>query len=325
VFDITEEIVKMVFMVIRFVFMGTPEFAIPSLEALVLTYQVVAVYTRPDKKAGRGQQLAFSAVKKRASSLGIPVLQPERLRGVGAMEQLAGLAPDIIVVAAYGQILPPEILAVPKFGCINVHASLLPKYRGSSPIPAAILDGGEATGVTIMLMDTGMDSGPILNQRKVPISSDDTTGFLTTKLAWVGADLLMEMLPLWIDGKIKPQPQNASQATYTWTVTKEDGAIDWKLSAVELRRRVCAYDPWPGCHTVWQGKRLKVSQVVPIEGGEPAEVGKVVALPPGLSVAVGVQTGEGILGLLRVQLEGKREMAAQEFIIGHRDFLGSQL
>ena len=203
----------MVFVTTRLVFMGTPEFSIPSLEALVLKYQVLASYTRPDKKAGRGQQLAFPPVKQLASSLGIQVVQPESLRGATAVEQLTSLAPDIIVVAAYGQILPPEILAVPKLGCINVHASMLPKYRGSSPISAAILGGDEATGVTIMLMDAGVDSGPILSQRQVPISPDDTTGSLTPKLAQVGADLLMETLPLWIEGKIKPQPQDASQAT----------------------------------------------------------------------------------------------------------------
>ena len=316
----------MSFVAIRLVFMGTPEFAVPSLEALVYgSYRVAAAYTRPDKKAGRGQHLAFSPVKQLAISLGVQVVQPKNLKESSAVEQLAGLAPELIVVAAYGQILPLEVLALSKFGCVNIHPSLLPRYRGSSPVSAAILNGDEVTGVTIMLMDSGMDTGPILNQKQVPISSEDTTGSLTQKLARVGAELLMETLPQWIEGKVKPQPQDASLATYTRTVANEDGEIKWSLSAVELWRRVRAYEPWPGSYTWWQGKRLKLNQVVPIGGDKYEAVGKVVDLPPTAPAAVGVQTGEGILGLLRVQFEGKREMAAREFIIGHRDFIGSFL
>jgi methionyl-tRNA formyltransferase len=325
VFDITGKIVKMVIVAIRLVFMGTPEFSVPSLAALVLKYQVVAVYTRPDKKSGRGQQLAFSPVKQLALSQGLQVVQPTSLKVSSAVEQLAGLGPHLVVVAAYGQILPPKVLALPNFGCINIHPSLLPKYRGSSPVSAAILKGDEFAGVTIMAMDAGLDSGPILSQRQVTISPEDTTGSLTAKLAQAGAQLLMETLPLWLQGQIKPQPQDASQATYTKTVAKEDGEMDWKLPAVELWRQVRAYDPWPGCYTWWQGKRLKISQAVPIDGGKSGKVGEVVALPPPAPAAVGVQTGDGVLGLLQVQLEGKRDMSAQEFILGHRDFMGSLL
>jgi len=326
VFDITEKIVKMSFVAIRLVFMGTPEFAVPSLEALAhASYAVAAVYTRPDKKAGRGQHLAFSPVKQLAVSLGLQVVQPESFKAAGAVEQLAGLAPDLIVVAAYGQLLPPEVLALPKFGCVNIHPSLLPRYRGSSPVSAAILNGDEVTGVTIMLMDAGMDTGPVLSQKQVPVSPEDTTDSLTQSLAFVGAELLVETLPRWIEGKIEPQPQDASVATYTKTVTKEDGQIDWGLSALELWRRVRAHEPWPGSYTWWQGKRLKVSRVVPVDETRDAEVGKVIALPPTAPAAVGVQTGEGVLGLLGVQLEGKREMDAREFLVGHRDFIGSLL
>ena len=310
----------------KIVFMGTPDFAAPSLEALIENaYEVAAVYTQPDREAGRGRHLVASPVKQVAASRGLQVLQPESLKKPGAVEVLTSLAPGLIVVVAYGQILPPDVLAVPGFGCINVHPSLLPKYRGSSPVASVILHGDDATGVTIMLLDAGMDSGPILSQKQLSVSPEDTTGSLTAKLAQIGADLLVETLPLWVEGKIKPQPQDASQATYTKVITKEDGEMDWKIPALELWRRVRAYDPWPGCHTLWKGKRLKISQVVHMEGSKSGEVGKVVTLTQGAPAGVGVQTGDGVLGLFRVQLEGKREMSAQEFIIGHRDFIGSLL
>ncbi len=325
-FDITGKIVKIGFVAIQLVFMGTPEFALPSLETLFRgTYTVAAVYTRPDRKAGRGQQLAFSPVKQLAMSLGLKIVQPENFKEASVIEHLAGLAPEAIIVAAYGQILPAEVLALPKFGCVNIHPSLLPRYRGSSPVSAAILNGDEVTGVTIMLMDSGMDTGPILRQKRMPVSPEDTTGSLTEKLARVGAELLMETLPQWVEGKVKPQPQDTSLATYTRTVAKEDGEIKWGLPAVELWRQVRAYEPWPGSYTWWWGKRLKLNRVVPIAGDKYGEVGKVLGLPPTAPAAVGVQTGEGLLGLLRVQLEGKREMAVREFIIGYRDFVGSSL
>jgi methionyl-tRNA formyltransferase len=309
----------------RVIFMGTPEFAVPSLQALVRsTYQVVAVYTQPDRKAGRGQNVAFSPAKQLALSQGLEVIQPDNLKATGTVEKLASFAPDVVVVAAFGQILPPEVLALPKFGCINVHPSLLPRYRGASPIATAILQGDEITGVTIMLLDVGMDTGPILSWKEVPISDDDTTGSLAAKLAQVGAQSLMETLPLWIDGRIKPQPQEESRASYSKVITKGDGEMDWRLSALELWRRVRAFDPWPGCYARWRGKRLKLGKVVPLHGksGEP---GKVIALFPPAPATVGVETGDGVLGLLSVQLEGKREMSADEFVRGQRDFIGSSL
>jgi methionyl-tRNA formyltransferase len=310
----------------RIIFMGTPEFAVPSLESLIRsTYQVVAVYTQPDRKTGRGQLVMPSPVKQLALSLGLNVVQPQNLKASGTVEKLASFAPDLIVVAAFGQLLPSEVLALPKFGCINVHPSLLPRHRGASPIATAILQGDEITGVTIMLLDAGMDTGPILSQREVPISADDTADSLAIKLAQTGARLLAETLPLWVGGQIKPQPQEESRASYSKVINKSDGEIDWRLSTLELWRRVRAFDPWPGCYARWRGKRLKFIKVVPLYGERSGEPGKVIALSPSAPARVGVRVGDGVLGLLSVQLEGKREMSAEEFVRGQRDFIGSSL
>ena len=310
----------------RIIFMGTPEFAVPSLEALIQSaYQVVAVYTQPDRKAGRGQAVTASAVKQKALPGGLNVVQPESLKAAGTAEEMASFAPDLIVVAAFGQILPAEILDLPKFGCLNVHPSLLPRHRGASPIATAILQGDEATGVTIMLLDAGMDTGPILSQREVSISADDTTGSLSGKLAHAGARLLLETLPLWFDGRVKPQPQDEGRASYSKVINKGDGEIDWRLSTIELWRRIRAFDPWPGCYTWWHGKRLKLGKAVPLYGERPGEPGQVINLSPPAPATVGVGTGDGVLGLLRVQLEGKREVSAEEFVRGQRDFIGNSL
>lgn len=308
------------------IFMGTPEFAVPSLESLLRAqYQIVAVYTQPDRRVGRGQQIAFCAGKRLALARGLPVIQPENMRQPKILEQLAGFDPKLIVVAAFGHILPPEILALPKFGCLNVHPSLLPRHRGPSPVAAAILCGDEVTGVTIMLMDAGLDTGPILAQREVPISVEDTTGSLTVKLARVGADLLMETLPPWLQGKIKPQHQEESQATYSKIINKQDGEIDWHLSASELWCRIRAFNPWPGCYTWWQSKRLKITKATPLTGSGDGEEGRVITLPSPSPLTVGVNTGSGVLGLQRLQLEGKREMSIDEFVRGHTDLIGSLL
>lgn len=310
----------------RVVFMGTPEFAVPALRALIDSpYQVAAVYTQPDTRAGRGQQVTTSPVKEVAIAQGIPLAQPETLKEPGIMAQLSSFNPEVIVVAAFGHILPPQILDLPKFGCLNIHPSLLPRHRGPSPVAAALLHGDEVTGVTIMLMDAGLDTGPILAQRKVSISPEDITGSLTEKLAEVGAQLLMETLPLWSRGEIRPQPQDESQATYTRVITKKEGEIDWHLSAWQLWRQVRAFSPWPGCYTWWQGRRLRIIQAVPLPGTTTAEVRKVIALTQPSAAVVGVGTGDGILGLCRVQLEGKREMTAAEFVRGQRDFIGASL
>ena len=310
----------------RIIFLGTPEFSVPSLEALIHgDYQVVAVYTQPDRRAGRGQQVTSSPVKRLALSQGLDVVQIDKFKVAGTVEKLAALAPDLIVVAAFGLLLPPEVLNIPKLGCLNVHPSLLPRHRGASPIATAILQGDEITGVTIMLVDAGMDTGPILNQREVPITAEDTTGSLGIKLAQVGAQLLTETLPLWIEGRIKPRPQNDSEASYSKMIKKEDGEIDWRLSAKELWWRVRAFDPWPGCYARWRDRRLKLVKVLPLQGEKSGEPGKVIALAPPAPVTVGVETGDGVLGLVRLQLEGKRELSADEFVRGQRDFIGSHL
>jgi methionyl-tRNA formyltransferase len=308
------------------VFMGTPDFSVPVLEALISSdFQVVAVCTQPDRKSGRGQQVTPSPVKRFAISRGLNVVQIEKFKVAGTVEKLAALAPDLIVVAAFGMLLPPAVLSLPKSGCVNVHPSLLPRHRGPSPIAAAILEGDKTTGVTIMLMDAGMDTGTILSQKKVPVSDEDTTGSLGAKLSQVGAPLLIETLPLWIEGRIKAQPQDESKASYSKMIKKEDGEVDWRLSTQELWRRVRAFDPWPGSFTRWRDRRLKLVKVLPIYGGKSDEPGKVVTLATPHPVAVGVQTGDGVLGLVRVQLEGKRELPTEEFVRGKRDFIGSLL
>jgi methionyl-tRNA formyltransferase len=309
----------------KIVFMGTPEFSVPSLQALLDNdFRVVAVYTQPDRKVGRGQQVAASAVKQLALARGLNIIQIEKFSKEGNIERLAELAPELIVVAAFGIILPAVVLQLPRYGCINVHPSLLPRYRGASPVATAILRGDNMTGVTIMLLDEGMDTGHILNQKEVPISDEDTTGTLGTKLSKIGAEMLVETLPLWIEGRIKTRDQNEKVATYSKMIRKEDGNIDWRLTTKELWCQVRAYDPWPGSYTVWHGKRLKMVKVLPIYNDMGAEPGKVVVLF-GKTTTIGVGTGKGILGLLMVQLEGKREMTAEEFAHGQRDFIGSSL
>ena len=316
---------KIVFdMKVRTVFMGTPQFAVTILESLLSSpYQVLAVYTQPDKPAGRGRQVAFPPVKRLALEHGIPVIQAQTLKSSEVLEKLASLQPELIIVAAFGYILPPAVLSLPRFACLNVHPSLLPRHRGPSPVANTILCGDELAGVTIMLMDSGMDTGPILAQGKVGISFMDTTGSLSSRLADVGAKLLLEALPDWLGGKLEPQAQAESQATYSKLTTSEDAEIDWHLSAVELWRRVRAYNPWPGCYTWCQGKRLKIHEATPAEDMAEGEIGEVIDLkdPPG----VGVITGRGTLGLGQVQLEGKGKMSVDDFVRGQRDFIGSIL
>ena len=309
----------------RILFMGTPEFAVPSLECLVLNqYQIVAVYTQPDKPAGRGRSLVSPPVKKAAAARKLPVVQLVSLKKAEAVAQLADFHPDVIVVAAFGQILPQSVLDIPTYGCINVHPSLLPRFRGASPVAAAILAGDEFTGVTIMQMDSGLDTGPMLAQEQVPISPQDTTGSLTGKLSQVAARLLPEVLVRWTRGEITPQPQNEAQATYSGTITKEAGEIDWHLPALDIWRRVRAFQPWPGCYTTWQGRRLEIIEATPLLAEESLEVGQVVATNKE-GVAFGVYTGDGILGISKVQLEGKRVMPTVEFLRGQRQFIGAVL
>lgn len=310
----------------RIVFMGTPEFSVSPLEYLIRSeYQVVGVYTQPDKPTGRGRTLEQSPVKKVALAHGLDVFQPVRLRNPDEVQRLAALKPDLILVAAFGQILPQSVLDIPPFGCLNIHPSLLPKYRGATPIPSAILGGDNETGVTIMLMDAGMDTGAIISQIIVGIEPQDTTESLTRRLAQGGVRLLGEVLPLWFDRSLKPQPQDVSKATYTSPIAKEDGVINWQMSAEEISRRVRAFYPWPGCYTWWQGKLLKLQEVVPLHKNKDLLPGKVVALASDQPAVVGVETGDGILGVLCAQLEGKRALTAAEFLLGQRTFVGSTL
>lgn len=305
--------------------MGTPEFAVAPLERLLLDqYEVVAVYTQPDSVAGRGQRLVASPTKTVAMKWHLPVIQPASFRDDTAVVQLASFYPDIIVVAAYGQILPQAVLDIPTYGCINIHPSLLPRFRGASPVTAAILAGSEFTGVTIMLMSSGLDTGPILARAQIPVAQYDTTGSLMAKLSRIAAPMLLEVLPGWWRGELAPRPQDENEATYSGLFTKADGEIDWRLSAVDIWRRVRAFQPWPGCYTWWQGRQLKIIEAVPLSEQGNLEVGQVVALHSE-GAAFGVNTGAGVLGVLKVQMEGKRVMSADEFVRGQRQFIGALL
>lgn len=311
----------------RILFMGTPNFAVPSLRALCESggwqgWQVVGVVTQPDRPAGRGKKLLPSPVKTYALEQGLPVFQPGRLRRQPeAIEILRQLAPDLIVVAAYGQILPSAVLEIPRYGCINVHASLLPAYRGASPISAAILDGLAQTGVSIMLMDVGMDTGPVLAQAKQIIRRDDTTETLSDRLARQGAELLVETLPRWLAGHLAPVDQRdlPGEPSTCALVKKEDGAIDWNLPAAVIERMIRAYTPWPSAFTEWQGQNFKIWRARVVSGS--AEPGTVVETAEGPAIGA----GEDLLLLEAVQPAGKRTMEIKQFLNGAPNFVGSRL
>ncbi len=306
----------------RIIFVGTPEFAVPVLDALTRTrHEIVGVFTRQDKPAGRGGKLQASPVKQLAQTRNLPIHQPKTLRNAEALALLRDLAPDVIIVAAYGLILPPNVLAIPPHGCINTHASLLPRHRGAAPIPAAILAGDSETGITLMQMDEGIDTGPILAQRAIPIADDDTTGTLTAKLARLAADLLIEQLPRILAGEIVPQPQDESRATLTKTIRKEDGLIAWAQPAIEIARRARAFNPWPSAFTFWNGAQLKILRADPFAGKIDAEPGRVMKVQDKIAVA----TGDGALILREVQLAGKRAMTIEEFVRGQKNFVGAVL
>lgn len=307
------------------VFMGSPEFAVPSLERLVLNgHDVIAVYTQPDRPAGRGRALVSPPVKESAVKMGLAVFQPESFRSAEVVEKLAAFKPDVIVVCAFGQILPQSVLDIPPFQCVNVHFSLLPRHRGASPVAAAILAGDEFTGVSIQLVRRELDTGPVLARAAIPVALQDNAGTLTDKLSLVGAHLLEEALSGWLRNEITPRPQNEDEATYFSQISKEAGEIDWNLPAVEIWRRIRAFYPWPGCYTNWRGKQLKILEAVVLPGEPSPGVGRVNALP-GHEAGPGIGTGEGVLSVLRVQMEGKRAMSAAEFLRGQRDFIGSVL
>jgi methionyl-tRNA formyltransferase len=301
-------------MSIRIIFMGSPDFALPSLSALAAKYEIVGVVTQPDRASGRGRELKSPPVKTLALELNIPIIQPQKLREPEAMQQLQAWKPDLIIVAAFGQILKKDVLDLPKYGCVNVHASLLPRWRGAAPINAAILAGDEETGVTIMKMDVGLDTGPMLSKRTIRIKPDDTAGSVTQALSTLGADLLLETLPDTISGMITPQPQPEEGATYAPMLKKEDGLLDFTKPAVELERRVRAMNPWPGAFMVLDGAVLKIHHAH-VEAGN-ASAGKrlIVQNQP----AVGA--GGGVLILDEVQPPGKKPMSGKSFLAGARNW-----
>ena len=304
----------------RLIYMGTPQFAVEPLRALAAAgHDIAGVVTRTDKPAGRGRTLAAPPVKLAAQELGIAVLQPKRVRDPEFIGILRKTAPEAIIVAAYGQILPKEILTLPKFGCINIHASLLPAYRGAAPINWAIIRGERETGNTVMLMDEGMDTGAILMQESIPIGPDDTAGVLTEKLALLGAKLITTALPLIATGKITPVAQDGTEATMAPLLKKGDGLIDWDLTALEIHNRVRGLAPWPGAFCYLDKKMIKILATKALDGtGEPG------MLYERNNNTLEAGTGGGLLRILSIQPEGKKPMTAGEFMRGHRGVAGKK-
>lgn len=288
----------------------------PALEALLhSSHRVVAVYTQPDRPAGRGQQLAASAIKQCAVRHDLPVEQPATLRDPSAVEQLQRWSADVMVVAAYGLLLPQAILQTPRLGCINIHASLLPRWRGAAPIQRAIAAGDTETGVTIMQMEAGLDTGPMLLARAVSIDARETGASLHDRLASLGAQALLEALDVIARGTATPRAQPADGVTYAAKIRKEEAAIDWSGSAVEIDRQIRAFDPWPVAQTRWNGQQLRVWQAMPIDSSAPSEPAKVLATG---AAGIDVGTGNGVLRLTRVQSAGRKAMSAAEFLKAHR-------
>ncbi len=309
----------------RIVFMGTPEFAVPTLQVLAEHYEVVGVVTQPGRPSGRGRKLKPSPVQVMAERHDLPLMSPRTLRDPASQAALAAWRPDVIVVAAFGQILPPAVLEWPPAGCVNVHASLLPRWRGAAPIAAAILAGDQETGVTIMRMDEGLDTGPLLRQASLVIADDDTRQTLTEKLSQLGARLLAETLPDWLAGKIVPQSQDALLVTYAPQISKAQGLVDWQTKTLAIERKVRAFYPWPAAFTYWQGAPLKILEAaVAVDNSaapQSALPGTVLALDTGPAVV----TGDGLLRLVTVQPAGKRPMPAKAFTRGARGFVGARL
>jgi methionyl-tRNA formyltransferase len=299
----------------KIVFAGTPEFARPVLRVLLdSSHEVVAIYTRPDRPSGRGQRVKESPIKRLACRLALPVCQPETLRDSRVQATLAAFRADLMVVVAYGLILPPAVLAMPRLGCINVHASLLPRWRGAAPIQRAILAGDRETGVCLMQMDSGLDTGPVLASAACLIEPDDTGGRLHDRLSVMGAQLLKENLELIVRGEMKPQVQDDSQASYAVKLEKAEALIDWTLSAEQVARRIRAYNPWPVAETRYAGRQFRKWEAQPVS--------MTTEQPPGTVLFAGkagidVACGTGVLRILTVQLAGARQVSAIDFINAH--------
>ncbi|MBI2842404.1 MAG: methionyl-tRNA formyltransferase [Armatimonadetes bacterium] len=307
----------------RILFMGTSSFAVPVLEVLVKAgHEISAVVTQPDRPSGRGRGVHISPVKQAAVSLGLPVFQPEKIRETSAVDVVRSYAPlDAIVVAAFGQIVPQSILDIPKYGSINVHASLLPKYRGAAPVQHAIIAGETRTGVTTMLMDAGLDTGDILLQRETEVGPQETAGDLQERLASIGADLLIETLEQMERGELSPQPQDHSQATLAKSLKREDGSIDWRKPARDIVNLIRAFTPRPGAFMLLDGMEIKVFKAaVEPSGAEGAAPGTITAIDKD---GVRVAAGEGAVRLIEVQPENRRRMNAEEFARGARLKLGT--
>ncbi len=301
----------------RVIFMGTPQFAVPTLNRLIADGHEIIVVTQPDRPAGRGRTLEMPPIKQVALQHGLPIWQPESVNTPEFASSLADIRPDVGVVAAFGQLLGRQILSIPKHGYLNVHASLLPRHRGASPIAAAILAGDTETGVTIMLIDEGLDTGPILAQAACSIDPYDTTATLEQKLASLGAELLSATLPRWLAGAIEPESQDDSRATIAARVQKSDGRVDWNLSAEVLWRMCRAYNPWPGLFTFVGDRRVNLWRVRPIVDWEGDELpGEVIA---DYDEELVVATGRGALVLEEVQLAGKKRVSGRDFRRGQRD------
>jgi methionyl-tRNA formyltransferase len=307
---------------LRIVFAGTPEFSVPALDALhAAGHEIVAVYTQPDRPAGRGRTLGVGPVKRRALQLGLTVEQPVTLRSGDSTARLASFSPDLMVVVAYGLILPQAILDLPRLGCLNIHASLLPRWRGAAPIQRAILAGDTRTGVTIMKMDAGLDTGPMLLVRETGIGPDESAGSLHDRLAVLGAAAIVEAVAGWAGGRIAPVVQPVDGVTHAAKISKDEALIDWTRPAVEVARQVRAFNPWPVAETRWLGRQLRVWEASPLP--EPAVTAGALARDglraPGLVIEAGrgrlvVTTGRGLLELRRLQLAGRNAMAAGEFL-----------
>lgn len=323
----------------KIVFMGTPDFAVPALKALAESakHEVSLVVTQPDRPRGRSGKPASSDVKLCAEQYGIPVFQPEKVREEASVERLRRENADIFVVAAFGQLLPKTILEMPRFGCINIHGSLLPAYRGAAPVQWAVLDGQKEAGDTIMQMNEGLDTGDILMQESIPLSADETAGSLYDKLSSMGGPLLLKALDAIEEGTVTPVPQGDSGTHYAKMLRKEMGNIDWTKSAEEIGRLVRGLNPWPSAYTHWNGKMLKIWMAEPVTQEELSALGcdekngmDLKEAQPGTVMIVTkdtlmVQTGDGLLALTELQMEGKKRMPVQAFLMGCRMQTGEKL